>query len=338
MEDKGILNRTINYYMDRKQKFDNFLSVIFGICSVIGLGINIIFTYVAYKNESTTSYREIILSLGFSTIILTLVFVIVSYYYLRKLSELTNLNNEINDTINKNKRNEILIKNTSEIINNLAYYQRHIINKMDYFLENTSTANQETVKKISDDFKKFLSTFTSNLQTHFTLLTSDNCAITIKVVKDGKIKTFHRDAINYRLRKNADTSVDGKDVIYRIQDNFAFLVIHSKDYKETYYFCDDLKNDKQYFNTNPHWRNFYNATVVAPISINIGKLKNELLGFLCVDNFNGNLAQKPVEGILNASSALLFPVFHKYEKISTFANSKNYLDGRIQFFTYWGNS
>ena len=324
--------------MNWKQKLENFQTVFFGLANLAAVALSIVVMIKSLGHVNDNQFPELTLTLGISNIILTIVFVVASFYYLRKLSDLTNLKNDIDSAIDKNKRNEILLKNTSELISNLAYYQRHILNKMDYFLDNPNEANQDKVTKISNDSKKFLSTFMANIHPYFTLSTNDNCAITIKIVKDGKVKTFFRDAISYTLRKKSDTTIDGKDFIYDLNENFAFFVIYSKDYKDDYYFCDDLKNDKQYYNRNPHWQKFYNATAVAPISINIGELKKDILGFLCVDNFNGNLGQKPVESILNACSALLFPVLYKYEKISNFANLNNYKDGRIAFFRNWNNN
>lgn len=87
------------------KKFENFLNVIFGLASLLGLFITIAFTWVAYRNESNVSYKEIILTLGISTSLLTLVFVLVSQYYLRKLSALNNLQTEISANIEKNKHN-----------------------------------------------------------------------------------------------------------------------------------------------------------------------------------------------------------------------------------------
>jgi hypothetical protein len=323
--------------MIKRQKLEIVLNIIFGISSLIGCITTIVFTYFAYRNKANASYDEIIITLGTTTTIFTLVFVASSFYYIYKLSKTYTIEIENVILIDKIKNSEIIIKNTSEYLNNLSYYQRQILHKFDSFLEDKNK-DEKGLKKITEDFMQFLSTFTSNLQSYFTLVTTDNCAITIKIVKDNKVKTFYRDSISYRSRKSSDINLDGSNFIYKISDNFAFHVITSSDYKAVSYFSNDLKSNKEYYNRNPLWKDLYNATAVVPISLNIGDCKSEMLGFLCVDNFNGNLSHKAIEGFLCSSSSLLYNIFSKFEKIVNFANQNNIKNGTVKYFNDWSYS
>lgn len=323
--------------MFKKHKIENFLNLIFGIASLLGFIIAVVVLFFSYDQSESEKYiKTIIVILGITTATFTLGFISMSFYYINRLSFLNEAENEVEILKDKIRNSEIIIKNTSEYINNITYYQRQILSKFDDLLEK-GVINEDNIKKLTEDFTQFLSTFTANLQSYFTLVTSDNCAITVKIVKNKKVKTFYRDSISYRSRRQTDKNTDGSDFIYNISDNYAFDVITSPDFKECSYFCNNLRENPDYKNLNDRWKNFYNATAVVPISLNIGDYKDNILGFLCVDNFNGNLSLKAVEGFLYSSSSIIYNVLVKFEKIATFANHNNIMNDSIQKFSNWSN-
>lgn len=324
--------------MHKKQRIEVIFNLIFGIASIIGCSTTIVFTYMAYSKTDTSATAEAaIVTLGVVTILFTILFVISSFYYIYKLSKVYSLEVE-NDTIKSQISDyEIKTKATSDYIYNLSYYQRQILHKLNVFLEKDKKSMKE-LNTIFEDLRQFFSTFTTNLQSYFTLVTADNCAITIKIVKDKKVKTFFRDAISCQARKRSDINLDGTPFIYKVSDNFAFRVITSHDYREVSYFNNDLKCDKEYENINVKWQELYNSTAVVPISLNMGDYKSEVLGFLCVDNFKGNLSHKAIEGFLCSSASLLYSVFYKLEKIITFANQNDITNDTVTLFNDWNNS
>lgn len=138
----------------------------------------------------------------------------------------------------------------------------------------------------------------NNMKSMLDKLTDGNCAVCIKILSPGAdegsqnailVRTFMRDSMSYRERKGSDKAV----YEYPYFDNTAFRTIMS-DSPISYYVCDDLKSSHGYDNANRVWRDYYNATLVCPIRMElIGEKESDrneytVLGFLCADNMHGN--------------------------------------------------
>lgn len=314
--------------------------VISGFASILGLGMSIALTYMALTSDIKTEFREIIVILSISTTILLLSVVFLFVYYFREVDKLSTLPRE-NLALKLNlKRNEILVKNTSEYYHNVAHYYRNLILQVEEVIK---TPDDEKLKHTLELFDKFLNTFTSNMHSFITLFSGDNCAVTVKITKydsDGRclIKTFYRDPISYRKRKRSDYLPNAEMKVYDVEDNTAFKVISNPMWKNTTYLCDDLKEKwkkGEYENKTYGWMNLYNATAVIPIAKRIDQENKKILGFLCVDNFAGNLANATVENFLSSMADILYPLFEKFETVAIISNERGIFNERAKAFTNW---
>ncbi len=218
------------------------INYIFGLSSFLSLVVTIVFSYIAYQNKSTISYREVLFSLTIIVFIFCVTFIISSLYYVKNLEKIKNIHHENFLLKQSVTENEVFAKNTAEYIYNFIIYSQklHFIlgEGVEKIKKNTLTENE--VNSIYEDFHSFLMTFTSNLHSYFTLKTKDNSAITIKIVNSKKqVKTFFRDPVSYRKRRASDFE-NGTEIVSDLNKNFGFLVITSDDYKDSSYCNDNL--------------------------------------------------------------------------------------------------
>ena len=176
---------------------------------------------------------------------------------------------------------------------------------------------------------------------YFSSITQDRCATCIKILNEqGKIQTFFRDPISHRSRKKSDYNQDGTRFIYKLADNYAFDIITDEKFKQTTFICDNLKDFKEYKNTNPSWQKCYNACAVVPIQTRLlgtqgGGNKHHLLGFICVDNFKGGFESSEVKDLLSGYGDILYNVFVKYDKIVYTGATKGVTNERVKIYTCW---
>jgi len=137
----------------------------------------------------------------------------------------------------------------------------------------------------------------NNIKTAMDTLTDDKCSVCIKMLVEGDqgilmLRTFMRDSSSYRERKVADTEA----AEYPYFENTAFKEILSGD--RNYYASNDLSAETTYINSNRNWRELYNSTLVCPIRMQLipeeetDSVDYSVLGFLCVDNRRGGLAER----------------------------------------------
>jgi len=328
-------------------RISKIFAILSGIASLLGFGVSIVFTYSALTSNIESEFKDIIVLLSISMTILLFSVVFIFAYYFKEVENLNYLPKENLSLKIDLKRVEILVKNMSEYIHNISHYYRNLFLQIEDILKEPDDKN---IKETLELFDKFLNTLTSNLQSFFTLFTGDNCAVTIKVtnynspnftLENMLVKTFYRDPISYRKRKKSDYLPNANIKIYKIEDNTAFKVISSPKWKNTTYLCDDLRKrweNGEYENKTYGWMNLYNATAVVPIARRIDDTSRRILGFLCVDNFAGNLANSTVENFLSGIADMLYPLFHKYEKLVNLSNERGIFNERAKAFSEWNYS
>lgn len=318
-----------------------FVSIVAGLASIIGLVINILYTYDAMKNKSLLEYQSVIVTLGITTSLLLVSVIFLIFFYSRNLSKLGSLPGEYDKIRRKLLDTEILLKNSADYFHNIFHYYRNLLEKITQTSKELDSLDETKLKNIFHEFDSFMKTLTSNLQSYFTLLTNDSCSVSIKILKDKKIKTFYRDPISYRLRKKSDKKIDGNDFVFNYYENTAFQVICSEDHKDATFLCDNLrklKEENKYKNKNEEWEKLYNATAVVPINIKHHNGKRNIIGFVCVDNFKGGLDTSSVENFLCAISDPLYNLFVQYSKIAETSIKKGVTDERIESFANWDSN
>ncbi len=232
----------------------------------------------------------------------------------------------------------------SECLHTINHYYRNIAAELDYF---TNCKVEEKTEFVSDILKKteyFMINSTASLQQYFSEVSGSQCAITIKQLSpDGRlVKTFFRDPVNLKKRRNFESYYsDCQD--YPVDSNTAFELILSDEYANVYFASDDLQelyDEFQYKNSNDRWRQLYNATIVVPISIVEGQYDRSVLGFLAVDNLDGNLASKANVELLFAVGDLFYAFFVKLGELYSFAkkiDEKGEIDSLVEKYYCWNS-
>jgi hypothetical protein len=151
---------------------------------------------------------------------------------------------EILKLINDINKLRFSSEQSAEIVHNFCHEYRCI---MGYILGCDPGMGKEDYLKISNSFHKFMLFALSNIKELFDILTGNECAVCIKIIVDeASVKTFLRDPVSYRSR----SEIDRKMQSFPIMGNTAFDVITNPQLSDTYYICNDLKNEDQYTNLN----------------------------------------------------------------------------------------
>lgn len=333
------------------------LNLFFGICSLLGLIItlatlNNTLHQIELIQDKTVVYENLALiykALGMTIIALIVIFLVQAYRYNyslekleRDLGELPLENRNLVDYINYHIQ---IHKSTTNTIHNITHSYRYIyILLRDIVIDlrkEESPTSEKDCRKMCNEFEKFILSFLSNINSTVNVITQDECATCIKIIKDHKVKTLYRDPDSYRHRSNSDFTQKGEINIYKVENNYAFNLIADKSTKETFFACDDLSKHEKYYNINHEWNKLYNATIVVPIQANLSgnKRKKEmsLLAFLCCDNMEGGFENKEIKDLLAATGDLLFNLFHLYDRFVQLAEKKGIRNETLQEYEYWGN-
>ena len=168
----------------------------------------------------------------------------------------------------------------------------------------------ETEKNIVGEFNQYCSDVMSNVKNLFDVLTGDESCVSIKLfnndldnsLENTYVTTFMRDSICSRPRGIIDKSMP----MYSVLHNSAFREILTGS-NRSYYYCNDLINNKDYDNSNSNWRKEYNACLVSALSVvDIEERDyNIFIGALCVDNFKGGFDDQ----ITHNALATIFDIF-----------------------------
>lgn len=87
-------------------------------------------------------------------------------------------------------------------------------------------------------------------------------------------------------------------------------------YFDSYFASDNLLYEKEYRNGNNQWGKYYNSCLVVPISIFIEEKTRNIIGFLCVDNKEGNLNNSSNIEFMFAVGDLFYSFFCEIHRIN----------------------
>lgn len=319
--------------MRRPKKFDFSLKSlindiwthIYGIITVISFVAAIFFTIITL-NKQQVEFKDVLYVCLSLIALLTFIIIRISAKY----SQLHNMSADLLNYQRENDNLITLIQLQAETTHNITHYYRSLIFDFDKMIEKISK-NQEITQNEIDYVcarnSHFLVMVTSSLQNFFSIYTDDNCSISIKSLNTNKdrIKTIFRDPVNLKKRRQAELNCGINT--YEIVDNTAFEVIISEKYKDYYYASDNLSSEysnHNYKNCNQNWSNFYNSTIVVPISkIDHNINKRNILGFLTVDNMKGYLVDNTSIQYMQGISDLLYNYFFKFSLISNYTKIKS---------------
>jgi hypothetical protein len=163
-----------------------------------------------------------------------------------------------------------------------------------------------------------------NGATIFGHLTGDQCAVSIKTIKeaaDGTLLTHggRRDTTSRETRARVD------DIDYDLMENFAFRDIYLG--RSKLWVCDDLAKavtNGKYKNPRPNFGNDYNATIVYPIhkmasspdSRSPPMPAHTPIAFLCVDNRHGGFCTADAKEYIVELAARLEVMSHRQRALA----------------------
>jgi len=333
------------------------MNMLFGVCSLVGLVITIAtLTHTLNKINALSEVTEIYSNLsviykalGYTIVALIVIFLVQSILFNNNLTKLQQQLGRLpveNEQLADKADNYIRIyKGTTGSIHNIIHSYRYIyILLRDAVIElrkDDCSLSEKECRSISNSFEKYIFHFLLNLTTTFNVITDDDCAACIKLLRDGKIKTLYRDPYSYRYRKKSDRTQRGEIFIYNTSDNYAFNLITNNATQETFFSCDDLLSHEKYFNRNHEWKKLYNATIVVPIQANLSgdKNKNEMhiIGFICCDNMTGGFENREAKDFISATGDLMFNLFHLYDRFIQLSLKKGFDNEALHQYDNWND-
>lgn len=347
-----MFNKNNNPYT-RKLKKTRFLTIhtppdiwhhIYGLSSSVGLIITIGIIIYNYNNpDANKDFNYILTILVFLLASVLFMFLISVIYYSNRLKKYSQIPADYSFLKEQTERHDIILNQICECSHIITHYFRNL----DFYLQNIIDSDNDEVEETEliaaiNKFDYFLINITTNLQSYFSQITDDNCSITIKLLNFNRssndtetlVRTYFRDPVNFKKRRNIDSSCSPCNV----EDNTAFSIIMNPNFQNIYFSEDnlpDLYDNHLYKNPNPDWYKYYHSSLVVPISIVTNLDSRNVLGFLSVDNFKGDLATNSNKEYLFFVADLLYLAFSKFNKIINLAESKNIKNEKLDRYTNW---
>ena len=334
---------------------------VFGYSSVLGLLSSLIYTCFAVLNgEWGVKFTVVLIFLALVNTILAISVFIMTHYYHKNRTELDNIHDVVR---NKEKEIELLeqryaieierqgavilkadsiLSGLSTTIHNILHETRTVYGDMYKSLCDIQGFKQAkaagakdiefdicTLHSIEKTFEMFMVYLVDNIKNLMDQMTSDNCAVCIKILIKGKeedetgkwrgdpnlagvhVKTFMRDAMSFRERGVIDAKLQG----FPYYKNTAFKrILETQFPDDSWFICNDLTTHTEYENIHADWHKLYNACIVTPIRIPDGE-NFRVIGFLCVDNRIGNFSFDKGMQFVAAIGDNMFHLFNTYNDL-----------------------
>ncbi|WP_299249614.1 hypothetical protein [uncultured Aquimarina sp.] len=184
--------------------------------------------------------------------------------------------------------------------------------------------------EINAKFFQFLQFLTTNIKENFDVLTKNSCSVYILLVEEDEqneenflVNTLFRDPISYPKRDLIDKDFDN---FYYANQFFPLQQILDESNNVDHFVCDNCITHKSFYDRIQDWHDYYKSMLCVPIRKFIGIEEESgervdyyrTIGFLVVDNFEGNLDNKiAIEQLKGYSDQLyhLFIIFTHLEKL-----------------------
>ncbi len=334
--------------------FLNSIGIILGAISVAASLIPMFI--IGYKVWNIDNSEELIHELMSSFLMIAIAFTVlalttvIAIYKFSKRSE--KLNSMLKDLPLENvklisccEESDLILRKSFNGFHNIINEYKYLNKFMSNIVNDFENVTNDQIKNCLVKFSNFLNSVTTSASDFYSHYTNDPCSVTIKLVRDGNVKTLHRDMFSYRHRNTHDSIQHSGKSYYPIGENSSFASFTKNDERRTYYFCNDLQtvaDEGNYKNLNSNWKKLYNATAVSPIwmkDLDSDNGENYMLcGFFCVDNFKGGLGDLELKNFSGVLSSILFTVFEKFEIIANIAQEKEIFDGKVKAFTHWNDN
>lgn len=338
------IDKKVNFFSRSKNIFEWF-----GIgCTILGLFIAVLFSFKGNSIEGSEDLLRVFkwVYIGFIILYIGILSLAVIFAYRSgKLQDEKNQTLRLEQNLQKNiDELELQIRDSQvrqdqimSMIHNIFHESRDILCTMIdtnllinsdlikfYEEKSLNTAELDLIEAdLDSDFNEYCNNVVNNIKNLFDILTKDECCVTIKLfdsisdrntenvkIDDVVAVTFKRDSVSRRSRRHIDSSMPS----YNIKSNTAFREIVQSD-NRSYYYCNNLMENKDYDNSNSNWRKYYNACLVSGIVADNDAKSYTVLGALCVDNFKGNFDDKITHNILASIADIFASVLYEYSGI-----------------------
>jgi len=306
-------------------KFNNNKDNIFGYSSFLGFITTFFYTwYSIYKSNWSIDFQLAIVMVSLVNLFLA----VFGFYMIRKFNEVSSL---YSDYLVNKKQMTLKIKELKSQVNNerklqyeiatithnIQHKTRDVSNK---FFQDIVSGDFSHFHERQKSFEKFMFYFVGNIKQLFDIITGDKCSVSIKLIVpssvqdkgNAHIETYIRDNISYRERG----AIDRKLSKYPYFENTAFKLILSESEDANYFLSNNLSNEQGYNNKHDGWESYYNACIVVPIRLILSEGTYLVIGFICVDNINGNFEEKIGLNILASYADSCFQLFSSYNELS----------------------
>jgi len=317
--------------------------MLFGIASVLGLVFTIVYTLVSvYAGNFNLSAISIIITLGIVNGILATICIVLSRDGYNLIGEslsskfsLVEVERNVEQLTNQLDRERQKLKGVAFHLHNIHDQLRDRIIELNTFyqvlLSDSSYIPEKSdvidILRITKQFNMYL---VNNIKDIFDFLTDDSCSVCIKIIgindkSEVIVSTLMRDTKSFRERKSKDGLFNEPFLWY---ENTAFKLILSNDTADSYYVSDNLSKEQSYTNLNNNWRRFYNATLVAPLRINLNDSKFgedqflNVIGFVCIDNKKGNFDTRASIEVMASIADSLYQYFNLTGELTDLATTR----------------
>jgi len=286
-----------------------------GFISIVGLLINLLFFYIAWKTLGQQAVqdetKQLIDHLGYGLLICIIVMLVSLYLFHKEHAKNISTETLLSKSTNKAKK---VVKVFDVLIGNFEAYEIYI----DEFNSGLNAAetglSSSLYKEFCETSNRYISEILNEVAKVFTITSGYKSAACIKLrtlpASDGDIPmdAFHADncthvATFWRDSQSRECrTYDTNDALkqYEHSENTAFYEILSAN--DTDFFGhDDLENCEGYKNLNTEFAKHYNAIAVHALRNPRARLRNDseqIIGFLCIDNQHGGLDNSIVEHAL----------------------------------------
>lgn len=311
-------------------KFKENKEYIIGYSSLAGFVITFVYTcFAIYNQQWEVEFVTVVITLA----VVNFLLVLTAIYSIRRYDKLLQEHSRSDSVIKKldrriQKLSEDVVAEIAKegiiatVFHNFCHEYRKVVSeiKSDLTIDDYSLFNDR-----KGSFEKFIHYMVTNIKQVFDVLTNDSCAVSIKILdKELIVRTYVRDHISYRERSEIDRHLPK----YNCQQNTAFKNILDPYCHDSYYLCNDLKQERErgyYDNANPNWPKYYNACLVVPVRL-ITKYDHEeesnVVGFICVDNHKGGFDKNTGLNVLASFGDLCFHLFDLFNELANNAENR----------------
>jgi len=222
------------------------------------------------------------------------------------------------------------------IFDRLRYEQNDCLDELLDAIDDGQHRSVKHKESIQKSIRRYYPILAKDIKAVFDELSNDSCSVAIKILISKKGESFENYKLKTLARENG-INIDRKKMevgLHPVNKNTAYLNILNPENHENYFASDNLAKLKIYENSDKNWNEFYNATIVSPIRIEVGEHETNkgrykvygVPGFICVENKKGNLDNEISHQVLACLADSLYHHFRLFNELTQALYSGSFTD------------